>query len=229
MEIYICDDETQILQDLALEAKQHCPDSRICLFTNGKDLQAMLQQDICDVLLLDIDMPELTGLEVAAGISALPHPPLLVFVTSHDELVYDSFQYHPFGFIRKSYFKEEIGKVLSDCKREITGRQRHFCFRAEGREVRLLLSDILYFEAEGNYLKLHTRNETYRFRSTVAAVENTLTGSGWIRIHKGFLVNQEAVQMLGGEETVLTEGTRLPIGKSYGEAAKRQLMEYMRR
>ena len=141
--------------------------------------------------------------------------PLLVFVTGHDELVYDSLKYHPFGFVRKGYFAEEMDRLLRDCKEELAGRDRHFSFQSGAGRVRLPLSEILFFESDGNYVKLAVRaGEPYRFRDTLHALEAALSGDGFIRIHKGFLVNQRAVRVLRGNEAELENGIQLPIGKS---------------
>ena len=229
MQIFICDDEPQMLSDIAKKVSECLPDSDIQTFSTGVKLLQCMETEVCDVLLLDIDMPDITGLEIARHLAKQEKRPLLLFVTSHDELVYDSFQYHPFAFLRKSCFDKEIKAALTDCMQELVHRERRFCFKAEGNRVSLLLSDILYFEAEGNYLKLFSKEGAYRFRSTISAVENTLSGCGFIRIHKGFLVNQAAVRLWGSEKVQLLSDTMmLPIGKSYAKAAREQFLRYMR-
>ena len=62
----------------------------------------------------------------------------------------------------------------------------------------------------------------------MTAVENSLQSGGFIRIHKGFLVNQAAVKTINSEEAELTDGTKLPMGKTFVDEARRQLMRYMR-
>ena len=228
MHIFICDDEPKILSDMAGKVSALLPEDEVRLFSSGGELLSCLHENSCDILLLDIDMPEITGLQVAREISALKKKPLLVFVTSHDELVYDSFQYHPFAFLRKSRFDAEIEKVLRDCVKELGEKEQHFCFRSDGKDVRLLLADILYFEAEGNYLKVVTTKETYRFRNTLTAVEHTLQNCGFLRIHKGFFINQAAVKLLNSEEATLQNNVTLPIGKSYAKTVREQLLRYMR-
>ena len=228
MQIYICDDEPKILSDIAKKVSALLPEDELRLFSSGGELLSCLEKSVCDILLLDIDMPEITGLQVARELSALKKKPLLVFVTSHDELVYDSFQYHPFAFLRKNRFDAEIEKILQDCVRELGDKEQHFCFRADGSDVRLLLADILYFEAEGNYLKVVTEKETYRLRSTLTAVEHTLQNCGFLRIHKGFFINQAAVKLLNSEEATMQNGIILPIGKSYTKTVREQLLRYMR-
>lgn len=227
-QIYVCDDEPKIAEDLSAKIKAYMPQDVVVSISGGAQLLKRLWQEPCDILFLDIDMPDVNGMDIAGKLAELEHKPLLVFVTGHDELVYESLQYHPFGFIRKSYFDEEIEKVLRDCEKELGERQKHFHFRMGSRDVSLLLSDILYFEADGNYLKLYTAAETFRLRSTVTAVENSLGGSGFIRVHKGFLVNQSAVRIIGRNELEMTNGSFLSFGKNYMEGAKRKLLRYMR-
>lgn len=228
MRIYICDDEKLILKELEKEIKCHVPEAAILCFDTGSKLLEKIEVSACDVLFLDIDMPEISGMDIAKALSGLCKPPLLVFVTSHDELVYESLQYHPFGFIRKSHFKLEIEKVLNDCREQLESSKRRFYFRTAGKDAALFLADIMYFEADGNYLKVYTNKESYRFRSTVTAVENSLAHYGFVRVHKGFLVNQSAVRLIGSEEIELTDGTHISLGKSFAAKARQQLLEYLR-
>lgn len=91
-----------------------------------------------------------------------------------------------------------------------------------------MLSDILYFEADGNYLKLCALSGQYHLRSTILAVEEQLGPDGFLRIHKGFLVNRAAVRVVGREELELVNRDRLPLGDKYAETAKREILQYMR-
>lgn len=225
--VFICDDESRIMSDIAEKVRSELAEAEISVFSTGVKLLERLSEAKCDILLLDIDMPELNGLEIAARLGALSEKPLLIFVTSHDELVYDSLQFHPFGFVRKGYLEKELPKVLADCVQEINCREKHFCFHSNNSEIKLLLDDIVYFEAEGNYLKLFAKSGEYRFRDTITSVENALRDSGFVRIHKGFLLNQSAVKILSSDKAELIGGTLLPIGRSYGENAKKRLMRYM--
>ena len=227
MKIFICDDEPKILSDISSIAESELPEAEVSNFSSGNMLLEAITKNSCDVLLLDIDMPEISGLDIAARLAALTDKPLLVFVTSHDELVYDSFQFHPFGFVRKSYMEKELPRILDDCATELHSRDKHFCFHTASADVKLPLDEILYFEADGNYIRLFAKGGEYRFRDTLSAVENSLSGSGFIRIHKGFLVNQSAVRTLAYDEAELISGEKIPIGRSYSESAKKQLMRYM--
>lgn len=237
MNIYLCDDEIKILEEISARVKEYLPEAEVVAFSSGRVLLEKIKQASCDILLLDIDMPELSGMEVAKQLSELSCKPLLIFVTGHDELVYESFRYHPFGFIRKQFWERELEKVLADCQKELEQAKRHFNFHTTGGEVCLLLSELRYFESEGNYLKLvafrqeaekEEQQMVYRFRSTIGAVETALVGDGFLRLHKGFLVNQTAIRLFGTETVELVDGTILPVGKTYAERAKQQFMRYLR-
>ena len=224
--IMICDDEQKMLSDIAGLTSDVINNCNVSSFQNGHDLISALKKQVCDILLLDIDMPGLNGLDIARELSHLTDKPLLIFVTSHDELVYDSLQFHPFGFVRKSHLAQELPQMLNDAENEIRGKEKHFCFHSTEGDVKLKLDEIKYFESDGNYIKLFA-SEEYRFRDTLSSLENTLAGNGFIRIHKGFLVNQTAVKIINPDECVLNDNSRLPIGRSYSETARKQLMRYM--
>lgn len=230
MKIVVCDDEAEICENIKqiidwMISEGLFPKSEMLICYNGESL---LKEECIDLVLLDIDMPGMSGMEVALHLSERKNPPLIVFVTAHDELVYDSFRYHPFAFVRKKYLEEELVQVLKDCKKEFDNRDRFFSFKSGGDTVKLSFSHILYFEAEANYLIIHTENETYRMRTTMSGIENDLKNEGFIRIHKGFLVNQEHIRTLKQEEVVLETDDILPIGKAYAANAKASILRYMR-
>lgn len=246
MRIYICDDERQILKQIGQKVHELLPECQVTEFEDSTELLELLGKQSCDVLLLDIDMPEITGLEVAEQLNGLPKKPLLIFVTGHDELVYDSLQFHPFGFVRKSFLDKELPKVLQDCEKELGSKRQNYHFRTAEGEVSLPLEEILYFEAEGNYLWVYAGGlsegervtdagespylqKRYRFRETLSTVQEALERQGFVRVHRGFLVNQAAVELLGTDELKLVNGSSIPIGRNYGEAAKKQIMRYMLR
>ncbi len=229
MRIAVCDDEEHILMDMAKAIQGIVPHGIVKTFADSGKLLDSFHWDRWDLLLLDIDMPGLGGLEIAGKLGEENfQEPLLVFVTNHDELVYDSLRFHPFGFIRKSHFGEEIEGLLRDCEKKLREKEQYFTFKSGTKNIRVCLSEILYFESDGNYLRMVTSGAEYRLRDTVGAVESVLSPQGFIRLHRGFLVNQEAVRVLEPEEAELVSGERLPIGRSYGETARKRLMRYMR-
>ena len=232
MKIAVCDDESKILEEIAAFIEKEFSGSRVLTFSDGQSFLTAVKsapEKEPEVLLIDIDMPGMSGMEVAAALAEEKSRTLIVFVTAHDELVYDSFKYHPFAFVRKKYLEDELRAVLKDCQKEIDGRSRRFVFQNGGQTINLAQSEILYFEGQANYLAIHTTGDEYRMRSTMTAVEKELENSGFLRIHKGFLVNLAHIKILKSENLELDNGELLPIGKSYSDEAKKSILRYMRR
>lgn len=232
VKVAFCDDEAKILEDLSVKIKSEFENlsCKIDLYTteNSIELLEYLKNYPVDILFLDIDMPTISGMEIAQTLLNSEIKTLLVFVTGQDALVYKSFKYHPFGFIRKTYFDEEISGVVKSLVEEMQKSSDTFLFKTNDGFNRIKLRDILYFESESNYINLHTKESVYKFRSTVSAIEKELSNKGFIRTHKGFLVNQEHIFSVKSEDVVLSNNVVLPIGRTNRDVIKARIMRYMR-
>ncbi len=227
MKIAVCDDETKILEDIKSIILNLYPGDDVNLFSSGEKF--LESDDNPDVLLLDIDMPGMSGMDVASSLADEETDTLIVFVTAHDELVYDSFKYHPFAFVRKTYLREELSGVLKDCRLKIDKKNKHYVFKSGFETVSLPLDEILYFESFANYLTVKTNTLEYKTRSTISGAQSELEKNDFLRIHKGFLVNLEHIKTVKSDELLLDNDELLPIGKSYSEEARRVILKYMRR
>ncbi|HAQ40073.1 MAG TPA: hypothetical protein DCM73_04050 [Clostridiales bacterium] len=138
-----------------------------------------------DIIFLDIDMPDIDGI-AAAGIIKKQNPKLLVvFVTSKDELVYKSFEVHPFGYIRKSRFSEEISKIVPDIKDELSYKEYMLSFKIEGVIYRLCVDEIVYIQSTGNYIIIKTTDgAVYKYKDSISKKENELWKHGFVRTHE---------------------------------------------
>lgn len=234
-QIVICDDEEQILKDIHTKIEEAFWEQEIDVeFFCTKDSRVVmnfLQEKKADVIFLDIDMPYFSGMDIAAYLSEQCPNTILIFVTSQDALVYQTFAYRPFGFIRKTHFEEELPDLMVRIKKEFSKGQSEIVIK-KGRElIRVLIKDILYIEAEGNYLNIYTSDHVVKVRETMTAMEKELLEKGFIRCHKGYLFNMEYMEELKGTEIILLQnGVRksIPIGRSYEKDVRRGILERMR-
>ncbi len=233
--VVICDDEKEILSDLHKKI-QDCFDktgiqARYTCIDDARDLMARIEDERIDVLFLDIDMPYHSGMEIAGYMSRQERRTILVFVTSHDALVYQTFAYRPFGFIRKTHIEEELEELTLRIRRELLEGQQELIIQKGQELYRLLLGDLLYIEAEGNYLVLQLKNEKIRIRETMTNMENKLCGKGFIRCHKGYLVNTWHIEKLKGTEVMIRQGEEsiaIPVGRSYEKDVRKMIYEMIR-
>ncbi len=228
----VCDDEKKVLDDMCRKIERAFSNldkiPEIVSFDDPFLLLERIKNNPPDVLFLDIDMPKLDGMDIAQFLIDNNVKTLLVFVTSHDALVYKSFKYRPFAFIRKSFFDDEIDSAAEDIITELKKHDDCFSFKTGTGFFRIRLIDILYFESDGNYINLHCTNDVHKFRGTIGSVESELSGKSFIRIHKGFIVNVRHVFALCGDELKLDSGDILPIGRSNKESVRHAIMRFMR-
>lgn len=231
IQVVICDDEERILLELKNYVEQSLAKmsvvGTVSTFSDGRRLVKALDTMPVDILLLDIDMPYMDGMEIARLITERQLPVLLIFVTCKESLVYDSFQYQPFSFIRKSRYEKELEETLRRAVGQLH-KKKLLTLQRGSEHIRLQLDDILYFEADGNYMKIVMKEETMRQRGTLCDMEKQLANRGFVRIHKGFLVNQNAVYRLHADKVVLANGEELPIGRSGREEARNMLLRSFR-
>jgi DNA-binding LytR/AlgR family response regulator len=232
-EIAICDDETKICERYQDRVKKILDEHGFCasiqIFDSEHHFIKECMKERFHLVLLDIDMPDISGMDIAKLMNGMIVRPILVFVTNQEALVYDTFQFQPLAFIRKSHFDEEIETVIVRSFEKLREAKSTYSFRYEAKMLHVKLNDIMYFEANQNYLQLYTGDQVFRIRDTLINVERELSGKGFLRIHKGFLVNQEAVYQMSGDEVVLNNKVVLPIGRTNREQIKKLLMRYMMR
>ncbi len=192
-----------------------------------------------DVVLLDIQMPGMSGFDVVKQI-AVEHLPLIVFVTAYDEHALKAFDVHAFDYLLKPLNRERLAeaitRVRADLARGAPDRDRvldlvqgtrlsravRFTVRDRDRYVLVRASDIDWVEAAANYVRLNTRGRGFMLRMTLAEMERRLDPAEFIRIHRSTIVNTSRIKEIrpdahGDYDIVLADGRTLKMSRSYRE------------
>ena len=234
--IAICDDEEKILYDMQKKIEQ-CFISKemeaeyFCTNDSEKILEH-IKNEAVDVLFLDIDMPRISGMEIASYIKGNKPEMLFVFVTSQEALVYQSFAYRPFGFVRKTHLDSELEELVVRIKKELREKRQELTITKGQEFIRICRQDIIYIESEGNYLNICTKRENLKVRDTMGNMENELKDNGFVRCHKGYLINAHYIEKMKGAQIELrgeNENYYVPIGRSYEKDVKKMIMELIRK
>ena len=191
----ICDDEPKTLdclcERISKEFNRRGAEIRIEKFTSGSEFLGANKIESFDVFFLDIDMPEMGGFDIAEKINNIGEP-LIIFVTSHDELVFSSLRFRPFGFMRKTYLENELPQTAEAVRIEITKRNSgsKFAFQTKTGEVFADLSNVEYIESYGHWLKVHIKdNKQLECYGSLSDFEKRLEKYDFVRTHKSYLVN----------------------------------------
>jgi two-component system LytT family response regulator len=214
MRVLIVDDEP-----LARTALQRalCGRNDIEMLHSATDaIQAldMMQKEKYDVLLLDIGMPELSGMELANRLNKQTHPiPAIIFVTAHDQHAIAAFDNHAVDYVLKPFSIDRINaalnvafqrtendrtalllKTLPHLETLFARPSLKIAIKAKGRILFINPAEVAVIRAEGNYVLLEKRSGSYLLRESISMVAEKLKPHGFIRIHRSVLVNISFVE-----------------------------------
>lgn len=236
LNIYICDDNSDFTNKIKNQISIIIKDKRKCeilTFSNGKELLKTFDSDFPDVVLLDIDMPEMDGFEVASLLQKRKDDVLIVFITSHEDKVYQSYEYHPFWFVRKSHMHDlniVIPKLLRKIDIEEEKNRCTFNLKAENCTVEIDINTVIYIESFKNDIIIHDRAlGEKQIRCKMIETEKQLYPMNIIRIQNGILVNCRYISKITSREVILTDGTRLGLSRSRIDYVKEEYQNFIRR
>lgn len=196
-------------------------------FYNGVDAMAFLRENRIDLLFLDIDMPELTGLEL---LKILPSQPKTILTTAYSEFALESYEYGVIDYLLKPIyfprFLKAIGRFLSmDIQDEAIQEQRinSISAKVDGYYIDIELDTLLYAQSFGNYVKLFTKNKTYLASTTTNELQNRLPENLFMRIHKSYIIALEKIDAID-KDILMVNSVKIPIGITY----KRALSEVLK-
>ncbi len=149
-----------------------------------------------DLILLDVQLPEMTGLEL---LDCLPYFPYVIFTTSREDYAYDAFQLNAVDYIKKPFsvsrLQEAVNKVLRlrQVDEEAMVENTSIFIKCNGKMIRLSLDDILYIEAMGDYIKVITPEKSYIVHTTLRGFIDQLPSKNFIQVHRSFVVNIDKI------------------------------------
>jgi two-component system LytT family response regulator len=211
---------------------------------NGRQAMTAIESSSPDLLFLDIQMPEVNGLDLARTIQSTGTP-AVVFVTAYDEYALRAFEVHALDFLLKPFSAERFRSALGHAREQVSQRRKGATIPkadAERRAVRpnrlmiksggrihfVRMADIDWCEAQGNYVRVHVGQQEHLVRDTMSHLESELDPQQFVRIHRSTIVNVDRIQEMqssfNGEYVVLLRtGTRLTLSRGYREILQARL------
>ena len=171
--------------------------------TSASDALAALHDQPCDLVLLDIHMPGMDGLELAVLLRDLPERPAVVFVTAHAEHALQAFELDALDYLTKPVRLERLQQMLQKAERTIKYRYAETAIKDpnflilqdRGRTERLPLHEVLYFKAELKYVTVRTAAKAHIHEASLSELEQRF-GDQFLRIHRNALVSRQAMRAL---------------------------------
>ncbi|MFC3879263.1 LytR/AlgR family response regulator transcription factor [Algoriphagus namhaensis] len=213
----IIDDEPLSRQVLRQFVTDHPDLSLKGEYKDALEALAGIEQNEVDLLLLDINMPKLSGINFYKSLSSKP---LVIFTTAYPEFALDGFELNAVDYLMKPIAFDRFLKAIQKVKGRLkTSReiQDYILLKVDKKLYRTPFSDILYLEAFGDYAKVHLENQVLIITSTMKKMEAELPNELFIRTHKSYIINTSKVEFIEGNQ-VKIGSQMIPIGLRYREA-----------
>lgn len=233
LRIAICDDNQAILRSYkdrikALFESKHV-EVTIFDYTKGSELVVDCGEISFDLIFLDIDMPEMSGFDVAEKINDIYEDSTIIFVTNEEQLVYRSLRYSPFRFIRKSYFVAELSEAIVSFLDLYYKRNKTQVFSCiNGDLVAINIKEIMYIESNKHKVTVYLQKRDVVTKAKIGELEENLKDYGFIRVHIGYLINMKYIFSIEKTEIILANQTSVPMSRHRTEQVKTEFQKYIR-
>ncbi len=192
-------------------------------FTRTLEAKKYLGEFPVDLIFLDINMPEISGIDFYKG---LAQDTMVIFTTAHAQYALDGFELSAVDFLLKPYSFERFTTAVTKAKEfhnfinnRQTTAERHLFIRSEYSLVKIAVADIQYVEGLADYLKIHLPNgKTILSRMTMKAMLSKLPEQDFFRVHRSFIVPIRRIEAVRNKTVFLSGNKEIPIGASYEDA-----------
>lgn len=245
MRVLVVDDEPLVRERLRALLAEHADVEVVGERGDGPSALQAFRELAPHVVFLDIQMPGLSGLEVAETWRSEGAMPVIVFVTAFDEFAVEAFRLHALDYLTKPIDPERFSESLDRARELLEPKNRdgldrrlqamlemherrqavrpYLVVREHERYILVPTAGIHALEATGNYVSLHCERASHLLRSSLSATEGRLDPRRFLRTHRSWIVNldhvREAQTVAKGSWILLTRsGLKVPVGQQYREA-----------
>ena len=202
-------------------------------FSSPVNFLAMAKEENYRLVFLDIDMPELNGLEVGKQLKEFNPQTDIIYLSQREDLVFDTLVLHPFGFIRKSKIIQDFANVLElfvNTSLNTQSENKKITISSKTGTISADIDSIMYIEGNKNYQTFYLKDgNIFDARVLMSDLESKLTDHGFIRVHKGYLINYLFVRQIGTNEVTLTNNKVLPLSNKRKDEIMEQYLSITRK
>ena len=244
MNVLIVDDEPLAREGMQLLLREDPSIATTAEARNGAEAVAMIRANRPDLVLLDVQMPQLDGFGVLREIGAELMPPV-IFVTAHDQYAIKAFEVNAIDYLLKPVTRERCSQALARVRERISQGNdnqhvmsllqqlaapprylQRVALRSAGKIGFVNIEDVLFAQAAENYVQLNLKTSRHLLHVPIATLEASLDPADFLRIHRSIIVNVRHIKELetgphGEYIVVLHGGTKLQSSRSYHEKIKK--------
>ena len=204
MRIAVCDDEEKFRNQARdmVDKLAGSLDVVVDAYSDGNQLLAAFDKKPYDVLFLDIEMPAMDGITLAKKLRERSDSIYIVFLTGHVEYALEGYEVNALRYLTKPVQEEKLREVLRFVMDQSTSKKQ-LMIKEDGEELLLNIADIVYFEAQNQYVMIYTTDGEHLVRYNIGDFEEQLKADGFFRVHRGYLVSLAKVKKLVKSEVIM--------------------------
>lgn len=222
LKVLVVDDERPALDELSYLLERDPRIGEVLSCDSATETLRVLQEIEVDAVFLDVQMPGLTGLELAQVLARFREPPPIVFVTAHDQHAVEAFELQAVDYVlkpvRADRLAEAVRRVVDGTADRGPAADLQVPVELGGVTRFVARSTIGYVEAQGDYARLHTADGSHLVRTPLSQLEEEWAPAGFVRIHRSLLVSLAhvgEVRMDAGRCTVVVDGAELQVSRRH--------------
>ena len=215
LECIIADDE-KLARDVLENYISRMEDLRlVTVCRNAFEVESFLQQRTADILFLDIEMPERTGVEL---IRTMEQKPMIILTTAHKDHALVAFDLYVTDYLLKPFSFERFQMAVNKARMISTSindvPQEFIDVRVERKMIKIPVRDIQYIEAVGNYVKIHLQSKSILTYSTILNIKRALPSAKFRQVHRSYIINVDKVSKYTAA-TISIGNIDLPVGRRF--------------
>mgnify|MGYP001764891373 CR=1 FL=1 len=219
LKVLIVDDEPLAHEVLIHHCRAHSGLEVVAQCRSAAEALAALERNPVDLMFLDVRMPRFGGIDLLRGLAT---PPLTVIVSAHRDHAFEGFELDVIDYLLKpvsaARFAEAVDKVRRRIAAASPGRTepaQDIVLKVDRTLRRFVLDDVSLFQAQGNFVLVTGTFGSVLATTTLKALLEALPGSGFVQVHKSYIVRRGAISAQSAQTLMLADGTVVPIGKSF--------------
>lgn len=219
--VLIADDEP-IARDILISYCSRIPSLHIAaVCKNAQEAMNTLEQSNIDLLLLDINMPEITGIDM---LKIINNPPPVILTTAYPDYAVESYELNTIDYLLKPFSFDRFSKAINKAVDTIdtkpatdTAPERFLFVRSDGKQIRINTSELSFIEADKDYVRLHMPGKPLLVLSTMKNMEELLESfPAFVRVHKSYIINIAHITAFDSSNLTVN-GQQISIGGTYKE------------
>lgn len=178
-----------------------------------------------DVILLDIELDRMNGIELARCIRQVDKKVILAFLSNSREYVFEGYEVGAVRYLLKPISESQLFPLLELARESMKKEKQYLILEAAGEKVKVWVEDILFVETLGHYVSIHTRDKIFEIKKSLNELSKTLS-QGFLISHRSYLVNLAFVERVTRTDCILEGGWKVPISRSMYKTVNEAFIAY---